>query len=454
MSDVIKISRRIGWRKIDNAVVVFNCSNQELSILNESASELWDSLVIGANIEQLKALLRDRYLLKMAQAEKDVLNFLKELSQSGFIIIPSYSWEVNKPKNDDDNKKGEDLLLEIELRAIEKLIPFAVTFETTYSCNENCIHCYMDRNRASLPLSQIKRILAELANENCLFLSLTGGEFFTRPDALEIIRFADELHFVIDILSNGLCIDEKIARQLSDYSVRRVQISLYGSNPKTHDSITRVPNSFRKTIGAIKFLRQSNIKVEIAFPMMNINFDERYELKDIAESMDCVLSPSPFITARNNGNRDTFQFRLTDEQLTAFIDDKDFSEMYAGRKPFKEHKLYFNFSDIREAAPCYSGFNSCAITPSGKVLPCNQLILEVGDLMKNSFSEIWRNSGPLRMLRNLKIRDLGECSECKLLSNCNRCPGLAYIEYGDLLGPSPESCRVTNICDRLSSKGG
>ena len=93
----------------------------------------------------------------------------------------------------------------------------------------------------------------------------------------------------------------------------------------------------------------------------------------------------------------------------------------------------------------YSGFNSCAITPSGKVLPCNQLLYEVGDLNKNSFSEIWHNSPQLQYLRSLTIGKITKCSKCQLLDSCARCPGLAFLEGGDLLGPSPENCRIANL---------
>lgn len=448
MLDKIKINPRIGWRMIGNEVVAFNCENQQIAIWNETASQLWQILSKEKNVNQMISCLSNEYHLDQQQAKKDTVNFLQEAAGMGFISAEFVDSDHIIHGIDD----GENVLLTIEMKAIKHLIPFAVTFETTYSCNERCIHCYMERNLPSLRLHEIKIILEQIAQEGCLFVSFTGGEFFTRLDALKIIEHASKLHFCIDILSNGTLINKEIAGTLTVNPVRRVQISLYGANPETHDFITCLRGSFLKTIHAIEILKERSMKVEIAFPMMRHNFKERYAVKQLAESMDCVISPSPIITARNDGSKDTHSLRLTNGQLVQFLEDKDFSSLYVGRKPFQDHQFYLSISNLLEAAPCYSGFNNCAITPSGKILPCNQLLYEVGNLKKATFSEIWHNSSRLQYLRGLKIKDLTTCSECKNIRHCSRCPGLAFLEGGDLLGLSPENCRITNIILNLQKE--
>ena len=379
MKDQLKMNPRLGWRFIGHEVVAFNCVNQQIVIWNETASQLWKMLDDGANFDRLVKWLTDEYCLDDQKAEQDILAFLDETVSFG-LSKPSSNEITNavaQSRKDIDN--GENVLLAIEMKAIEKLIPFAITFETTYACNEKCIHCYMDRNLPALSLAEIKCILNEIAAENCLFVSFTGGEFFARRDALEIIQYAGNLRFVVDILSNGTLVNQDIAKTLAKYPVRRVQISLYGARPETHDFITCLQGSFQKTLKGIQYLKDAGVKVEIAFSLMKQNFQERYLVKELAESMDCLISPSPVITARNNGSSDTFSLRLDEEQLRKFLEDKSLSSLYAGRKAFQDHQLYFGFSDLLDAPPCYGGFNTCAITPSGKVLPCNQLLYEVGD---------------------------------------------------------------------------
>ena len=447
MNGKLKINSRVGWRFIGDEVASFNCANQQIVIWNHVASKLWTKMENGSSFDELVSWLMQEYSVNRETAIKDIKEFLREVFDAGFIESGKSSME-----DDDESKNGENALLLVEMKAIENLIPFAVTFETTYYCNENCIHCYMDSNLPSLSLSEIKRILDEIAEENCLCVTFTGGEFFVRKDALEIIKHASELHFIIDILSNGSLINKEIVNVLNSCSVRRVQVSIYGATSKTHDAITLLPGSFRRTLKGIEFLKEAGVKVEIAFPLMNKNFHERYLVRDLAKSVGCLISPSHMITARNNGSRDTFSLRLDDNQLREFLEDKELAGFYVGRKPFQDHEFYFGFSDLLEAAPCYSGFNSCAISPSGKVLPCNQLLYEVGDLRKNNFYNIWHNSPKLKYLRSLNLRDLEECANCKLLLSCARCPGLAFLEGEDLLGPSPENCRVAKINSLITNE--
>ncbi len=446
MRDFSKINPRIGWRMIGDEMVSFNCANQEIIIWNKIASQILIKLSKGLSSKKIVDWFVANYSIDKKIALRDIEELLEEIYSAGIISSKKSKTTIKEEREDnEDTKNGEKALLEIEMKTIKELIPFAITFETTYRCNENCIHCYMDRNLPSLSLDEIKHTLEQIATEKCLCVTFTGGEFFTRSDALEIVEYASKHHFVIDILSNGSLINQEITNVLASCSVRRVQISIYGATPKTHDAITNLPGSFQRTIRGISLLKDAGIKVEIAFPIMNKNFHERYMVRNLVTSMDCLISPSHMITARNNGSRDTFSLRLNDRQLTQFLEDKELSGFYAGRKPFQDHEFYFNFSNIFEAAPCYSGFNSCAITPLGKVLPCNQLLYEVGDLKKQSFSEIWHNSPQLKRLRRLTLRDLEKCADCELLYSCARCPGLAFLEGGDLLGPSPENCRVAKI---------
>jgi len=435
------VNPRVGSRVINGETVAFNCQNHLVAIWNPAAGDVWAGLQRGESTASLAERLAPKWDINTTEATISISEFISELKADGFLLGPC---PPEKPIAVSDDRGGEDTLLAIEMRAIETLTPYAVTFETTYHCNEECIHCYMERDKQSLGFNKIVHILDQLAEAGTLFIAFTGGELFTRKDALEIIDAAHQRSFVIDILSNGTMIDEEVAAFLSQRRVRRVQLSVYGSCADTHDMITQIPGSFMLTLRGLHALTGAGVKVELAFPMMRRNFDERYEVWEMAKMFECPISPSPIITARNDGSFDTHGFRLSNEQFKDFYADVEFSALYNGRKPFSDHQLYFGFTDILEAAPCYSGFNTCAITPEGRVFPCNQLLLEVGDLRKSTFAEIWH--GPkLHKLRSYTIRDLPKCSSCQLLKSCSRCPGLALLEGGDLLGPSPENCRQAQI---------
>jgi radical SAM protein with 4Fe4S-binding SPASM domain len=450
MSILIKINPRIGWRKLRDEIVLFNCQTHEISVLNGTASDVWEMMSKNKDLLDIVKMLSRKYSIKESRVKEDILALLKELETGQYISYKNVSGSISNQSLSNHSLNEENVLLEIEMEAIRSLIPFSVTFETTYSCNEQCIHCSMEKGLPSLETAKIQEILRDLSQSGCLFLSLTGGEFFTRRDFPEILEEADKFHFAIDILSNGTLINRETARLLSGLPIRRVQVSLCGATLDTHDSITRLAGSFDRTIRAIEFLREYGVKVEIAFPLMKINFHERYIAKKLADSLDCLFFPSHIITAKNDGSKDPTSLRLDDEELKNFIADREFFGLYGGRRPFQDHQFYLGIKDILDAAPCYSGFNSCAISPLGKVYPCNQFFYEVGDLKKQNFSVIWKYSPELKYIRSLKVRDLKQCSKCDLLYRCSRCPGVALLEDGDLLGPSSENCRITRISCGLS----
>jgi len=97
-----------------------------------------------------------------------------------------------------------------EARAYEKRVPLEGTLETTYRCNLNCVHCYVNQPAASagerareLPLERLKQLIDEIAEEGCLDLLLTGGEVLLRPDFAELYLHAVRAGLRVTVFTNG-----------------------------------------------------------------------------------------------------------------------------------------------------------------------------------------------------------------------------------------------------------
>ena len=69
---------------------------------------------------------------------------------------------------------------------------YSVIFEITPKCNFNCVHCYLHDHHCSNELSydEIIEIIDILYEKEVLFLTLTGGDIFTRKDFLDIYLYA------------------------------------------------------------------------------------------------------------------------------------------------------------------------------------------------------------------------------------------------------------------------
>ena len=112
----------------------------------------------------------------------------------------------------------------LEKEAYKQKIPLQGTFELTARCNFNCNMCYVH-----LKEDQISKIGRELTNEEwleiarqakeagMLYLTLTGGEVFIRPEFKELYIELSKMGFLIQIFSNGYMIDESVMEWLREY---------------------------------------------------------------------------------------------------------------------------------------------------------------------------------------------------------------------------------------------
>jgi len=107
-------------------------------------------------------------------------------------------------------------------------------------------------------------------------------------------------------------------------------------------------------------------------------------------------------------------------------------------------------SDAYEDLPCSAGHNSCYISPYGDVYPCVQLPQAAGNLRQEKFDDIWYHAPQLERLRAVRESQLPLCSRCEIRSYCERCPGLALMEGGDMLGAYERACSLAEEKARLA----
>jgi radical SAM protein with 4Fe4S-binding SPASM domain len=90
------------------------------------------------------------------------------------------------------------------------------------------------------------------------------------------------------------------------------------------------------------------------------------------------------------------------------------------------------------SSACLAGRSYVRVTPQGRVTPCPYIPEVVGDLRKESFDAIWRESSALRRLRSELPQ--GKCGDCDFRYSCGGCRARAAAASGNLLGEDPK-CR-------------
>jgi radical SAM protein with 4Fe4S-binding SPASM domain len=340
-------------------------------------------------------------------------------------------------------------------RTVRKHQPLSVHFDLTYRCNERCVHCYLDHDdHGELTTAECLTVMEELARAGTLFLTFSGGEIFLRPDLYEILAAARRLHFDLSLKTNALLVTRERAVRLREFGVRRVQISVYSDIPEVHDAITKVPGSLQRTLAAIPLLLEQGLQVKLACPLMRENLLAYRGVMALAEKIGIPYVLDLTITPMMDGTEGPLAHRIPVSSLLPVMQD---SKLHAckpqpGAEAARTARDYppaigsAVSSGIESAAyedlPCSAGHNSCYISPYGDVFPCVQLPQAAGNLRRQRFSDIWHRAPQLERLRGIRESQLPVCSRCEIRSYCERCPGLALMEGGDLLGAYERACEL------------
>jgi radical SAM protein with 4Fe4S-binding SPASM domain len=327
------------------------------------------------------------------------------------------------------------LMQEMVGKALALNVPLNVQLDLTYRCNERCVHCYLDHDdHGEMTTAEIKHLLDEMADAGVFILTMSGGEIMLRRDFFEILEHARRLMFCVKLKTNAVLIREREAQRIRELGVESIQVSIYSHRPEVHDAITLVPGSLKRSLTAIRFLKSQGLKVIMANVLMTENRRDYAGVRALAEELGVECTLDPTVTPMMDGNRSTLALAVDDGVLRQVFRDEaligDVEEFCAiAAKPGE---------DDLEARPCSAGHTACYVSPYGDVFPCVQFPLPTGNVRQQRFVDIWRHSEQMNEVRDIRVKDLS-CSQCTHVTNCTRCPGLAYME-GNMRGPSTQDC--------------
>ncbi|MDT8286039.1 MAG: SPASM domain-containing protein, partial [Elusimicrobiales bacterium] len=230
----------------------------------------------------------------------------------------------------------------------------------------------------------------------------------------------------VTVFTAGLPASAAKLRALKKSGVASFELSLYG-RPAVHDAVTGLEGSQVRTLAAAARMKKMGFKVKLKCPLMSVNAGEAAYVIGKAKAAGFEYSFDMALAPGNDGDRSALALKPTAVRL---------KELLALPALRPEPNPEGGAGDLI----CGAGRNTIAFAPDGTVYPCLQLPLPVGNAAKRPLSRIWRNSGRLRWLRSRRRRHIEKCRSCGLWAVCSRCPGLALLEDGDLMGPSSQAC--------------
>ena len=320
--------------------------------------------------------------------------------------------------------------------------PICLTWEITYACNLECVHCLSSSGRRDpreLTTEQAKAVLDELKALQVFYINIGGGEPMVRRDFFEIIEHSVSNGIGVKFSTNGAFIDKKNAQRLAAMDYLDIQISLDGADAATNDPV-RGPGTFDMAINAMDNLKAAGFgEFKISVVVTRHNVSQLDAFKAMADSYGAQLR----ITRLRPSGRgaDTWNdLHPTNEQQR---------EVYNWLMKHGENVLtgdsFFHLNALGPALPglnmCGAGRVVCLIDPVGDVYACPFVIhdqFKAGNVLEDGgFTKVWRESDLFTELR--EPQSAGACASCGSYDACQGGRMAAKFFTGlPLDGPDPE----------------
>lgn len=322
-------------------------------------------------------------------------------------------------------------------------IPTHGHFELTFKCALKCVFCYCtcytspEHTRRELATDEVKRIISEAAASGCLWMTLSGGDPFIRPDFREIYDHVIASGIIPTIFASGLIMDDSWIEHLRKNPPLKIEVPFYSCHPETYEKIAGRKGTFTKAVHNIKKMRAAGLPVKLKTKIMTLNLHEVKELETfLEEEFSLELSANYFLYPRLDHSRDHLVYRLSPPQIQKLEKELTVTgcESSSTQLQGDEHnpKLF----------RCAAGINSFYINPYGELNFCTYVRQSSFDLKAGSIIE------GVRVLReDLLSRTYpanSSCTKCSIQGSCQNCPGHAFLETGRLDGKSDYLCSVNH----------
>jgi radical SAM protein with 4Fe4S-binding SPASM domain len=347
-----------------------------------------------------------------------------------------------------------------------------VVWNVTRTCNLRCVHCYSDsfaqKYPGELTGDQARTVLDDLAAYGVPAVLFSGGEPLTRPDLLELMRYATGKGLRVTLSTNGTLIDEATARELHAIGLAYAGISLDGIG-ETNDIFRGKKGAFDAAVRGIRNCQAAGQKVGLRLTLTRRNCADLHDIFDFiqAEGIQRACFYHLVYTGRGNQADElthaeirramdiilertrTFHERGLNKEILTVDHHADNAYVYLKlleRDPARAQEVY-RWMQWNGGGANSSGTGIGNIDTQGNVHP-DQFwqTATLGNVKERPFSQIWSdNSIPLlAQLRNRLPLLKGRCGACRFKDVCGGSFRVrAWQVYGDAWASDP-ACYLTD----------
>jgi MoaA/NifB/PqqE/SkfB family radical SAM enzyme len=324
---------------------------------------------------------------------------------------------------------------------------FYIQWHIIDRCNLRCKHCYQDNfsSKRELDIYGLREVADNLISTMekwgaKLDIAITGGEPLLKKEIFELISYLNNSNSIgnLSIITNGTILSDFLEELEKFKKLKEIKISLDGVSDETNDWI-RGKGTFSEAMENVRKAKGRKIPLILMFTVMKNNLADIESLPEFAKEKGfkglIIERFFPLGTGKNIEDNVLSGNEFLNVWLT-ILEKFGYSAKKEELIKFRAIKVLFFKERVKIfGSECIVGKDGIAILPDGTVLPCRRFHLPIGNLLKKSLFEIWRESEVLNLLRkksNLK----GICGKCDI-EDCIGCRAMCYCLTGDYLQEDP-----------------
>ena len=319
--------------------------------------------------------------------------------------------------------------------------PICLTWELTYACNLQCVHCLSSSGRRDpreLTTAEALGVIDELHDLQVFYVNIGGGEPTIRSDFYDIVGYAVSRGVGVKFSTNGTTITPERARLLAGTDYVDVQISIDGADAATNDAV-RGAGSYdaaRRAMDNLAAAAFGPFKISVVCTRHNIPQLDRFEALAAHYGAQLRLTR---LRPSGRGADTWAELHPTDQQ------QRELYRWLLARPGVLTGDSFFHLSALGEPLPglnlCGAGRVVCLIDPVGDVYACPFVLhdeFRAGSVREaGGFAAVWRESALFLELR--EPASAGACASCGSYDACQGgCMAAKFFTGLPLDGPDPE----------------
>lgn len=307
-----------------------------------------------------------------------------------------------------------------------------IELEITNKCEHRCPYCYVgDINQEKIEYCDydtVCKVIQKIDQYGAKMIALLGGDPVLHPQIFEIMKYIKEnTHCLVSVMSNTLDFADISLEQASNY-IDNVDFTLHGRTAGEHEGFCKArAGSYNEIINRLRFLGKSGVNINIAINIIPETYNKIYEMvSSMYEQGVCFSSLllqriMPLGRACNNWNYDISKEQLSIALQQIAAAEKDFDIIISFEDPFPLCCIETKYHKYMKGCP--EGINRLAIKGDGRISACGTLHHTMGNILTDSYNEIWENNPQFLEFRKGSFLSNKKCKTCEYKDLCRGgCP--------------------------------